>query len=70
MKFFPRLLFCLTSWNIVDILINILIVFQMVLEAIESENTQMFFQMLHFSLRDKDRFHVISGKSCDIKRPP
>lgn len=35
---------------------------QMLLEPIESSNTQMFFQMLHFFLDHKDRYHVTNGK--------
>ena len=35
---------------------------QMLLEPIESSSTQMFFQMLHFFLDHKDRYHVTNGK--------
>ena len=35
---------------------------QMSLEPLESSTTQMFFQILHFFLDHKDRYHVINGE--------
>ena len=34
----------------------------MLMDPIESTSTQMFFQMLHCFLDNKDRYHVINGK--------
>ena len=38
----------------------------MLLEPIESSTTQMFFQMLHFFLDHKDRYHVTNGKPTTV----
>jgi hypothetical protein len=33
----------------------------MKLDPVEAKNTQVFFQILHYFLDDKDRFKVIKG---------